>query len=240
MGQAQREAVTPQKPPVDVEKRKRNQQTIIVAVVVGLGCIQAAYRWLHPAPKPSQVAAAGFASSPGAGQSEPSSGQAAGAIYRVYYGPAIDLERVDTQVLASAIKSIDIAMYSQTDENICAVIAAAARRGVTVRVYRDAREYEHERQRGGGSCTTALVAAGAAVKVRSSGELMHMKSYAVDGYKLRSGSANMSVSGERYQDNDIVLMASSEAAAGFEKEFDQLWNRPDNRTVSATRASSLP
>lgn len=242
MGQQRQDVVTGQATQENATGWKNMKEILILVVVLGLGSIQAVNHWLHPAAKPTAAATGSYAvaGAPGASQLPSNAGQASGAIYRVFYGPAIDLERVDTEVLGSATKSIDIAMYSQTDENVCAVIATAARRGVAVRVYRDAKEYGHERQHDGGRCTATLVAAGAAVKVKGNGELMHMKSYAVDGYKVRSGSANMSVSGERYQDNDIVLIASADAAAAFEHEFDQLWNRPDNRTVSAAHAFSLP
>ena len=45
-------------------------------------------------------------------------------------------------------------------------------------------------------------------------DLMHMKAYAVDGRWLRTGSANFSWSGERRQDNDIVVIDSPEARGG--------------------------
>jgi phosphatidylserine/phosphatidylglycerophosphate/cardiolipin synthase-like enzyme len=35
---------------------------------------------------------------------------------------------------------------------------------------------------------------------------MHLKAYAIDGELLRTGSANFSASGERQQDNDLIVI----------------------------------
>jgi len=57
------------------------------------------------------------------------------------------------------------------------------------RVYRDSGQYEQESQRGF-STSEILLAAGVQVRVKASRDLMHLKSYAVDGALLRTGSAN--------------------------------------------------
>ena len=43
---------------------------------------------------------------------------------------------------------------------------------------------------------------------------MHLKAYAIDGAVLRSGSAIFSRSGERDQDNDLIVIRDVSAAAG--------------------------
>ena len=60
---------------------------------------------------------------------------------------------------------------------------------------------------------------------------MHLKSYQVDGRVLRSGSANFSVSGEIYQDNDLIVIESPQAAARFRDAIERLWSRADNQRV---------
>ena len=60
---------------------------------------------------------------------------------------------------------------------------------------------------------------------------MHLKSYQVDGRVLRSGSANFSVSGEVYQDNDLIVIDSPQAAARFRETFERLWARADNQRI---------
>ena len=66
------------------------------------------------------------------------------------------------------------------------------------------------------------------VKIKHSRVLMHLKSYAVDGQTLRSGSANFSASALKHQDNDLVLTHDAASVHRFELDFNQLWARPDN------------
>jgi phosphatidylserine/phosphatidylglycerophosphate/cardiolipin synthase-like enzyme len=145
---------------------------------------------------------------------------------RVFYAPGTDLEKIDIQLISGARRSLDADFYTLTDEGICDSLVADAKRGVAIRVYEDPsqlREVSGDRE-----CRDELRQAGIPVKVKASGDLMHLKSYLVDGYLLRTGSANASKSGERFQDNDLVVISDRAAADGFKANFEMLWNRPGN------------
>lgn len=62
------------------------------------------------------------------------------------------------------------------------------------------------------------------VRIKRSGAFMHLKAYAIDGELVRTGSANFSSSGEREQDNDLVVIRDAKAAAQFEAHFQRMWN----------------
>jgi phosphatidylserine/phosphatidylglycerophosphate/cardiolipin synthase-like enzyme len=164
----------------------------------------------------------------------PSVGSGGEAQYQIYYSPDENLEKEDVAVIAAARSRIDAALYSATDYAVCDALADEAKHGVKVRVYRDREQYEQEQNRAHGrqTCMGELIAAGASVKVKGSSELMHLKSYAVDGRVLRSGSANVSESGEKRQDNDVIFMASPAAVNGFEQDFESIWEREDNQVLS--------
>ena len=51
-------------------------------------------------------------------------------------------------------------------------------------------------------------------------DLMHLKSYQIDGRLLRTGAANFSASGLKRQDNDLIVIESAGAAASFKRNFD--------------------
>lgn len=70
------------------------------------------------------------------------------------------------------------------------------------------------------------------VKIKHSRVLMHLKSYAVDGQTLRSGSANFSPSALKRQDNDLVLTKDAVSVRRFELDFNQLWSRLDNERLT--------
>ena len=56
---------------------------------------------------------------------------------------------------------------------------------------------------------------------RDHGAPMHLKSYQIDGRLLRTGAANFSASGLKRQDNDLIVIESTEAAAAFRRAFDE-------------------
>ena len=69
------------------------------------------------------------------------------------------------------------------------------------------------------------------VRIKHSRVLMHLKSYAVDGQTLRSGSANFSANALKHQDNDLVLTHDATSVRRFDLDFNQLWSRPDNERL---------
>lgn len=144
---------------------------------------------------------------------------------RLYYGPSPETARVDLEALGKARRTIDLAGYVLTDRDVMAALGEAARRGVRIRIYLD----RSESSRSGERATEALGALaetrGVEIRYKSDGrEAMHLKSYLVDHRVLRTGSANFSASGERYQDNDVVLLESPVLAAAFARRFDIMWS----------------
>jgi phosphatidylserine/phosphatidylglycerophosphate/cardiolipin synthase-like enzyme len=148
-----------------------------------------------------------------------------GGAAEIHYGPGEDLERIDVALIRSAERQIDMAAYVLTDRAVIEALREASARGVKVRVWRDAseaarlRDYGVEAQLGGRVQN---------LEIRSNapgGELMHLKGYCVDGATLRTGSANFSHSGERFQDNDLVVLRGPTVCAGFDAKFERAWAR---------------
>lgn len=147
------------------------------------------------------------------------------------YGPAPGFERLDVELIARAQKTIDLAAYVLSDRNVIAALSEAASRGVAVRIYLDPEQFHRV-----GAAHDDLLALINQPNVRAKlksdrDDLMHLKSYAVDGRFLRGGSANFSWSGLNRQDNDIFIVDSVEAAANFSRNFEKLWARRDNRIL---------
>ena len=63
------------------------------------------------------------------------------------------------------------------------------------------------------------------VTLKRGGPFMHLKAYAIDGVLLRTGSANFSKSGENTQDDDLIVIRNSSAAAKFDVHFERSWIR---------------
>jgi phosphatidylserine/phosphatidylglycerophosphate/cardiolipin synthase-like enzyme len=147
---------------------------------------------------------------------------------RVYYGPGEGFETIDARLINGARQSIDMAAYVLTDRALVSALGRAAMLGVKVRVYLDGEEMG----RAAASIEQIDNAPNLDVRLKARArDLMHLKSYQVDGRVLRSGSANFSVSGEVYQNNDLIVIDSPQAAARFRETFERLWARPDNQRI---------
>jgi phosphatidylserine/phosphatidylglycerophosphate/cardiolipin synthase-like enzyme len=153
-----------------------------------------------------------------------------------HYSVPFSLTAVDTQNIAAALHTLDIAAYTLVDNILISVILARAAAGVIVRLYLDRTELESV-ARGDPALAHSpfhalLCVPGITIKVKQSLVLMHMKAYCVDGVLLRDGSANFSYQGEELQDNSVIVTDDPAAIALFAAKFEAMWARPDNLSVA--------
>ena len=139
----------------------------------------------------------------------------AAAPAELHASPEERLDRVDAGLIATAKTSIDFASYALNDRLVIATLDHAARRGVKIRIVLEPREPHG---------FVALSDLADNVRVKRGGPLMHLKAYAADGAVLHTGSANFSFSGENEQDNDLVVLRNSDAAAKFEAHSQRMWS----------------
>jgi phosphatidylserine/phosphatidylglycerophosphate/cardiolipin synthase-like enzyme len=149
----------------------------------------------------------------------------------IYFAPQQDLSFVDQQIIRSAKRSLEIAMYSFTDRKIAEELLDACNRGVIVDLYRDRGQYEEEEARGSAVPAILHRCRGIHVRVKGSAELMHEKMYAADNLVLREGSSNWSVSAARYQDNQLSITRDPTAIEAFKDDFAAMWGRADNSII---------
>jgi phosphatidylserine/phosphatidylglycerophosphate/cardiolipin synthase-like enzyme len=146
---------------------------------------------------------------------------------RVFYGPKDNLQQVDTDLISRARETIDMAAFVLTNGAITDALAAAAKRGVQVRLYLDP-DQPPQAGRAGERLAALARTPNVSVRVKRGEPIMHLKAYQVDRRVLRTGSANFSISGLQRQENDIIVIESQDAVARFLRDFDGLWARPDN------------
>jgi phosphatidylserine/phosphatidylglycerophosphate/cardiolipin synthase-like enzyme len=141
-----------------------------------------------------------------------------------HYSPSENLERLDVALISRAARTIDIAAYVLTDVPVIEALATAGTRGAHVRLFRDGNERDAQ-----GPVADALdrlaEAPNVEMRFKGSRELMHLKSYCVDGRILRTGSANFTASGLKRQENDLVVVEGDGACSGFQTAFETLWRQ---------------
>jgi phosphatidylserine/phosphatidylglycerophosphate/cardiolipin synthase-like enzyme len=151
-----------------------------------------------------------------------------------YSGPETNLADIDRNILdqVGSGGGVNFAAFALTDYEAIDALRRSAERGARVRIYLDPRELEHL-----GTAENPFVrlarTRGVEIRIKESAdELMHLKSYSVNGALLRTGSANESVSGLERQDNDLVLVEDRNAVAAFDRKFEQMWRRSSNKPFS--------
>ncbi len=137
------------------------------------------------------------------------------AAQEVHFSPEERLDAIDAALIDGAKRSIDFASYSLTDSAVLDALNAAERRGVVIRIALDPREH-HDFIKLGDLADD--------VRIKRGGPFTHLKAYAIDGELLRTGSANFSASGERQQDNDLIVIRDAGAAAKFDVHFEGMWD----------------
>ncbi len=148
---------------------------------------------------------------------------------RVFYGPGSGFDTIDEELIGRASRRIDMTAYVLSDPRVIDALSRAVGRGVRLRLYLDPGENSSRANARDSKLGALLRTQGVEARVKSSaGDLMHLKSYQVDGRWLRSGSANFSFSGEARQDNDIVIIDNAEFAGAYVRHFDEIWTRRDN------------
>ena len=155
-----------------------------------------------------------------------------------HFSAAENLEALDIGYLREARESIDVAMFSFTDRRIAEALKKLAVGHVKIRIYRDQGQFREEQLRAAHfrDLSTSLLLKGSVnVQIRlkqgPDSNLMHSKQWCIDRRLLRDGSANWSRSGEVIQDNQIHIMSDPREIAAFEKTFEEMWSRPNNRVI---------
>lgn len=138
------------------------------------------------------------------------------------------------KIIAGAQRSIDIAMYSYSDANVGAALAAAVKRGVKVRFIFDTATTDNRTPAESKDGTKSGKLEGAGVDVRAVNKIMHHKFMIVDGPRddaeaaktatIVSGSGNWSSgAATKYDENTLFMTAYPEIALRLQREFNTMW-----------------
>lgn len=113
-------------------------------------------------------------------------------------------------LIGQAQAEVLVQAYSLTSHEVVEALAAAGRRGVTVRVLLDDGK---SRQRPEGRAAAALIAGGVEVMVDAAHAIAHNKVVVLDGRRVVTGSYNFSAAAEE-RNAENLLVIDDEALAG--------------------------
>ncbi|MBK8978696.1 MAG: hypothetical protein IPM29_22590 [Planctomycetes bacterium] len=153
-------------------------------------------------------------------EAERSGALAAPRTEEAWFSPDEPCLRRIVELIDRAARSIDVCVFTITDDRIAAALHAAHRRGVALRIVSDDEKAEDL-----GSDVHALAAAGIPVRTDRAPDHMHHKFALFDGRVLLTGSFNWTRGAGRDNEENFVVTDSPALVARFARQFDALWQR---------------
>lgn len=124
----------------------------------------------------------------------------------------------------NAQTSIHIASFEFNLTPVAEALIAAKNRGVDVKWMTDDKNgMEYDIQPGRGQFSL-LIGAGIEVKDDARSALMHNKFWVFDQKIVWTGSTNITENGIFKQNNNVLVIRSTELAFAYEREFQEMWN----------------
>ena len=138
---------------------------------------------------------------------------------RAYFSPGEDCLRAIVNLLRRSSDTIDICVFTITDDRITDAIMQAKKAGTKIRILTDNDKAEDR-----GSDVGRLERAGIQVRVDKTDNHMHHKYALFDSKALLTGSYNWTRSAERYNEENIVVSHDRGLVQAFAKQFEKLWD----------------
>jgi phosphatidylserine/phosphatidylglycerophosphate/cardiolipin synthase-like enzyme len=159
-----------------------------------------------------------------------------------FVSPDVDgiIETAIIKAIDKARKSLDIALFSFTDDQLGDAVVRASRRGVTVRVILGAGQ-----DKVFGGEYEKLVSAGVPVVVAGTPGFFHHKFAIVDGNLVITGSYDWSDTADKENYENAVFISCPLGTAGqtaseqYSREFDRLWEKLRVETGSTSGEPAL-
>jgi phosphatidylserine/phosphatidylglycerophosphate/cardiolipin synthase-like enzyme len=138
--------------------------------------------------------------------------------HSVFFSPGDDCLNGIISLLESATSSVDICVFSISDDRIARAIAKCHTRKVPVRIITD-----DDKTRDRGSDIITLSQSGIPVRVDNSPDHMHHKFAVIDGKKVISGSFNWTRSASSGNRENILITTAPSVVEAYTSEFEKLW-----------------
>ena len=137
---------------------------------------------------------------------------------RAYFSPGDECKNNIISAIKNAKTSIDVCVFTISDDDIARALQHAHERNVAVRIITD-----DDKANDLGSDVDELQSKGLSVLKDSSPKHMHHKFAVIDERFLINGSFNWTRSASDFNNENICVLADAKLVAKFCRKFEQLW-----------------
>jgi phosphatidylserine/phosphatidylglycerophosphate/cardiolipin synthase-like enzyme len=141
------------------------------------------------------------------------------SITEAHFSPGEDCRRQLLDLLVSARETLDISVFTISDDRLSDAIITAHKRGIQIRLITD-----NDKAQDLGSDIARLVGQGIDVRMDNTENHMHHKFAIVDKSILVNGSFNWTRSATDYNQENILVTNEPKLVAAYSGEFESLWN----------------
>jgi phosphatidylserine/phosphatidylglycerophosphate/cardiolipin synthase-like enzyme len=136
----------------------------------------------------------------------------------VYFSPGEQCRRAIVNQLTQALSSLDICVFTISDDWITGEILNCHKRGLKVRIITD-----DEKVHDYGSDIETIKKAGIEVRVDHSPHHMHHKFAIFDKRRVLTGSYNWTHSAAAHNQENVLLTDDKQVVSAYSREFEKLW-----------------
>jgi phosphatidylserine/phosphatidylglycerophosphate/cardiolipin synthase-like enzyme len=141
-------------------------------------------------------------------------------LVEAWFSPQGDCPQRIRTLLSQAKRTVDICVFTITDDRLTSAVLEAHSRGVRVRIITD-----NEKATDIGSDVDRFLKAGIEVRVDHTAYHMHHKFALFDGELLLNGSYNWTRGAAANNEENFVITNNSRLVAIFSKAFEELWHQ---------------
>jgi len=141
------------------------------------------------------------------------------SITEAHFSPGEDCRRQLLDLLVAARMTLDISVFTISDDRLSDAIVAAHKRGIQVRLITD-----NDKAYDQGSDIFKLIDQGIDVRMDNTENHMHHKFAVIDKSILVNGSFNWTRSATDYNQENILVTNEPKLVAAYLAEFDGLWS----------------